>query len=37
MTEEFGKDLEGSGCDIIEVIFWHSPGGTKENQERTQS
>jgi hypothetical protein len=26
-----GKDLEGSGCDLFEVLLWHFPGGTVEN------
>jgi hypothetical protein len=29
MTDEFGRDLEGSGRDITELIFWNSPGGTE--------
>jgi hypothetical protein len=28
------EDLEGSGSDINEVIFWHSPGETEQNQEK---
>jgi hypothetical protein len=26
-----GKDLEGSDCGLIEVIFQNLPGGTEEN------
>jgi hypothetical protein len=32
MTDErIGKDLEGNGHGIIEVISWNLPGGTEEN------
>jgi hypothetical protein len=38
MTDErkIGKDLEGSGCDVMEVLSWHLPGGTKEKHETPQ-
>jgi len=26
-----GKDLEGSGCDLFEVLLRNFPGGTVEN------
>jgi hypothetical protein len=33
MTAEWwiGKDLEGSGRGVIEVLYRHLPGGTEEN------
>jgi hypothetical protein len=31
-----GKDLEGNDHGLIEVLFWHLPGGTEENHKRTQ-
>jgi hypothetical protein len=34
MVDEFRKDLEASGYDIIEVIFWHSSGRNEKNQEK---
>jgi hypothetical protein len=34
MADEFGNDLEGSGYDIIEVIFWNSSGRSEKNQEK---
>jgi hypothetical protein len=30
-------DLEGSDCDLIEVLFQHLPGGTKENHRKPWS
>jgi hypothetical protein len=26
-------DLGEGGLGLIEVLFWHSPGGTEKNQE----
>jgi hypothetical protein len=28
-----GKDLEGNGCGLIEILSQHMPGETEENQE----
>jgi hypothetical protein len=32
-----GKNLEGNNLGLIEILFWHSPGGTEENDEKFQS
>jgi hypothetical protein len=32
-----GKDLDGSGRGLIEVIVQHFSGGTEKNQETSQS
>jgi hypothetical protein len=29
-----GKDIEGSGRDLIYVLSWHVPGETDENHEQ---
>jgi hypothetical protein len=26
-------ELEGSSCDLVEVLPWNLPGGTEENHE----
>jgi hypothetical protein len=31
---EVGKDLEGSGYYLIELLSWHLIGGTEENYEK---
>jgi hypothetical protein len=32
MTDErIGKDLEGNGSGLIEIIFWNLPGGTEKS------
>jgi hypothetical protein len=28
-----GKDLEGNGRDLIDVLFWYFSGGTEENHD----
>jgi hypothetical protein len=30
------NDLNGSGCGLIEVLFWDLPGESEENQEKSQ-
>jgi hypothetical protein len=35
--EELGKDREGSGSDLIEVLSRNLPNGTEENYEKPQS
>jgi hypothetical protein len=32
-----GKDLEGSGNDLIKVLYQHLPGGNEENHVKHQS
>jgi hypothetical protein len=32
-----GKNLEGNGFGLIEILFWHSPGGTEEKDEKFRS
>jgi hypothetical protein len=32
-----GKDLEGNGSDVIEVISGYIPGGAGENNEKFHS
>jgi hypothetical protein len=32
-----GKNLEGNGHGLIEVLSWHFPGGTEENQNEIQT
>jgi hypothetical protein len=32
-----GKDVEGSGSGLIQVLSQHLSGGTQENHERTQN
>jgi hypothetical protein len=27
-----GKDLEGSGCALINILFWNFPGHEKSNK-----
>jgi hypothetical protein len=29
MAVDGGRDLEGSSCGLIEVLFWHLSGGTE--------
>jgi hypothetical protein len=29
--------LERRACDLIEVLSWHFPGGTEENNKEVQS
>jgi hypothetical protein len=31
------KDLEGNDNGLIEVLFWHLPGGTEENHKKSES
>jgi hypothetical protein len=28
------KGFEGTGCGLIEVLYWHLPGRTEENHEQ---
>jgi hypothetical protein len=30
-----GKDVEGNGCGIIEVLSWNLSGGAEKNYENT--
>jgi hypothetical protein len=31
-----GKDLEGNGHSLIEVLSWHFPAGSEEKYEKPQ-